>query len=51
MFMHLQQLDPGLQTANRKSGDAGRGVELKANFALLLELIIIPATSGEVLIT
>jgi len=50
MSKQLQQLDTGLQTTDRQAGAAVTDVLLKANSALLLELIIIPRLNGVALI-
>jgi hypothetical protein len=52
MSKHLQQLDTRLQTAVREAGVAVRNVPLKANYALVLVLllVIIPTISGVALI-
>jgi len=53
MFKHLQQRDDRFPTAGRLAGLVARSVQLKANFGLLLALvlIIIPTISGAALIT
>jgi hypothetical protein len=50
MSQQLQQLDTGLQTADRKACAAVASVRLNANYALLLVLVIIPTLSGVALI-
>lgn len=49
MSKHLQQLDTGLQTADRNVCAVVARVSLNANYALLLGLII-PTLSGVALI-
>ena len=53
MSKHLQQLDTQTQSAGYKAAVAVRSVPLKANYALLLVLllVIIPTISGVALIT
>ncbi len=51
MLMQLQQFEKRLFASNRKVSEALRCVPLKANFALLLDLEIIPMSSGVALIT
>lgn len=52
MSKQSQQLDTGLQTISRKAGVAVNTVQLKANSALLLVLvlILIPTLNGVALI-
>jgi len=50
MLKHLQQLETRSDNSGRKAIVAVRSLLLKANYALLLVLVIIPTTSGVALI-
>jgi len=50
MSQHLQQFDKACQATNREVDAADRRVPLRANYALLLVLLIISTLSGVVLI-